>query len=309
MTTTRKTPAPAADPLAAARLFRPVATSILRLTGDILVAYTRSGWLLVELAYVLALYLFAFGYPFEPPFFFETAHWGLGLLTVCATTLLGSRAMRLSVAQPAIAHASRRAYVAALMLVVAVLRIALYVALLALVFLGGRFINATGGALFSGSLGLIAGCIVLAALTLALSPAFAPRPARLLGLAWLVAALYSYSAAGWLAALLFPFHLPLWPIFAGYAMGMTGSVGIGGLLALACDAAAVVGLALLADSWRRRLDTAPSPGASPTPERAGALPDPPASSPSFGTPPSSPTTPAMPTTRRRPSPARGRPRR
>ncbi|HLJ80897.1 MAG TPA: hypothetical protein VKT52_05375, partial [Ktedonobacterales bacterium] len=38
---------------------------VLLVAGRELVEYIRDGWILVELAYVLALYLFAFRYPFE----------------------------------------------------------------------------------------------------------------------------------------------------------------------------------------------------------------------------------------------------
>lgn len=263
-------------------------TPVLLIAGRALVEYIRDGWILVELAYVLALYLFAFRYPFETPFFFETANWGLGLLTVCTTLLLVARAMRPAAAQPALAHVSPRAYTAGLLITAAALRILAFVVLLALTLLSRHLINATGGALLAGSVGLIAGCIVLAALTLVLSPAFTPRPAQsnmppdgrlfrrftllrlrhLIFIAWLTGALYSYTAAGALAAIFAVWRLPLLPLFACYAMGVTGAIGWGGLLALMIAAGYVVGLALLAASWLARREVAPAGATLPEPEDA-----------------------------------------
>lgn len=256
-----------------------VAAPLLSITRHILTEYIRSGWILVELLYVLALYLFAFGYPFEPSFFFGTANWGLGLLAVCATLLLVARAMRPTTYRLATAQVPRRTYVAGLALAAATLRAAVYLLLLALALLSHHLINATAGTLLAGSIGLLAGNILLAALALALSPAFTPRSARqpsppsspsrqtalslvyavprfsrLIFLAWLVAALSSYAASGPLAALLFVARLPLLPLFACFGIGVTGMIGWRDVLALLVVAGYVVGLVFLAGSWLARRD-------------------------------------------------------
>lgn len=228
----------------------PVFISARRILAD----YAISGWILAELAYVLALYLFAFRYPFDAPYFFETANWGLSLLAVGATALLVARAMRSAAYRPAIAHAPRQTYIAGLMLAAVAVRGAICIWLLALALLSRNLLSATPGTLLAGMLGLIANGIVLAALTLALSTAFAPRLARLATLAWLVGALYSYAATNTLADFFLTWRLPLLPIFAGFAMGLTGRVDGGGLLALAVDAVYVVVLVRLADVWRARLE-------------------------------------------------------
>src|SRR5579859_587983 len=266
MTAPRNAPARAASArdFIAAQLYPPVAAILLAARAPLL-EYIRDGWILVELAYALALYLFAFRYPFEAPFFFETANWSLGLLAAGTTLLLISRAPPPDAAQPAITSAARRVYTAGLMLAAAALRIVEYVVLLALVLFSRRLINATSGALFAGSVGLIAGCIVLAALTLALSPAYAPRFARLIFLAWLTAALYSYTATGLLAAFFFVWRLPLLPLFACYTMGMTGTIGWNGGLALLINAGYVVGLVMLATFLRARRDAAKHAGEQPEP--------------------------------------------
>ncbi|MGH2518037.1 MAG: hypothetical protein ACRDHP_20530 [Ktedonobacterales bacterium] len=258
--------APAARPAHAAavalyvgvahRFRRDALVPVFSIAGRTLAEYVRSGWILVELAYALALFLFAFRYPFDAPFFFETANWGLGLLTICATLLLVARAMRSSVYMSAVERVSRRAYVAGVALAAAVVRLGVYLALLVLALLTHSFVNATGGALLAGSVGLIAASIVLAALALALSTEFAPRLVRLLFLAWLTAALYSYAGTGPLATLCFPLRLPLLPLFASYDIGATGTVGVAGLLALVLDVAYAVGLVALAAFWLGRREAA-----------------------------------------------------
>ena len=249
-------PATAAARIVASQL-RVIVPPIL-IARRLLMSYLRSGWIVLELAYVLALYLFAFREPFEPSFFFETASWGLGVLAICASLLLVSRAMRPGAYQTAIEKVSRRAYVAGLALALAMLRVLAYALLLALTLLSGHLLNATPGALLAGSIGLLAICSVLATLALTLSSAFAPRLARLIFLGWLTGALYSYVATGTMAALFFAWRLPLLPVFACFEIGMTGTIDGGGLLALTVDAVYVVGLVALADYWLRRRETARS---------------------------------------------------
>lgn len=222
----------------------------------ILADFVFSGWFLAELAYVPALYVFAFRYPFDTPFFFETANWGLSLLTICATVLLVGRAMRPAMYRYGSEQAARQAYIAGLALAAAALRLIVYIWLLALVLLSQHLLDATPGALLAGSLGLVANSIVLAALTLALSTTFAPRLARLLMMGWLVGALYSYIGTNTLADFFLSWRLPLLPIFAGFTMGLTGTIDGGDLLVLAVDALYVVGLVWLASFWRVRREAA-----------------------------------------------------
>jgi hypothetical protein len=105
--------------------------------------------------------------------------------------------------------------------------------------------------MFWGSVGLLANCIVIATLTITLSPPIATRYARMVFLFWLALTLYSLAqgdALPWWA-------LPFAPLSASYSLSSAGfsSQAIVGLVGAAVY---VVGLTALAQWWMARRDLA-----------------------------------------------------
>ena len=110
------------------------------------------------------------------------------------------------------------------------------------------------GWLFSGSVGLLAGDVVLVAVTVALSPPMARREHRIVFLAWLVLALYLYTYSGPLASVLTVVRMPIWPLTTVFAFGDAGTIGWLGLAALCIDALYVHGLLQAAELLLARRD-------------------------------------------------------
>lgn len=103
--------------------------------------------------------------------------------------------------------------------------------------------------LFWGSVGLLANCIVLAALTITLSPPIATRYARMVFLFWLALTLYSFTqgnVVSWLA-------VPLVPLSAAYTLAAAG-FSFQAFVALTGAAIYLVCLTVLAQWWMARRD-------------------------------------------------------
>jgi len=105
-----------------------------------------------------------------------------------------------------------------------------------------------------GAIGLLANCIIISTLTVALSVPVATRRVQIVFLAWLVAVLYSNSNLGPVAGFLAVSRIPLAPLAACYNFGATGTMSWYDLLMLALAVGYVVGLALLAEFWLARRD-------------------------------------------------------
>jgi hypothetical protein len=247
-------------PPALGALWRAPSVSVARLT---LASYARSGWLWGEVVFVLGLYaIFFLVFGGDMAYFYGTATEGLGALAILGTAIMVHRALGACAYLPLARLSARAAYTRGLLLASGTLRVLLFVLLLVLVVVSGRVHGATVGGMLVGAVGLLADCLALAALTVALSPPIATRLARIVFLAWLVLALYSSTgfgllaagSAGPLAAILAVIRLPLLPLAACYSFGIDGRIGWYGLWALIVVAAYIAGWAVLADRWLAHRD-------------------------------------------------------
>jgi hypothetical protein len=237
-------------------------TFILETTQLALRRYARSRWLPVALALMLALFLVCFRFPFGAAYFFDISTFGMGAITALTTYMLVHSVfppmsyVRLGL------RTSLRGTFAGLALAAAIICGVLVLVVLFLAVITSRFAGTTPGAVIAGTIGLLANCLVISTLTIALSaPGTTPIMRRVV-LLWLVLAFASYQASGFLAILLFPAKLLLLPVAASYDFGVTGSIGWGGLLALLIQAAYVAGLIWFAaaslENRRHRPDSGPS---------------------------------------------------
>lgn len=221
---------------------------------SLLAAYVGSGWVLLEALALAALFLFAFPRADGPQHFFEASYAILGvtavlgaLLTLARTTL--ARTDDPGVYAPLIERHGAAACARGLALALAASRLCSYLVLLALVALTGRLTGASFGGMLAGSLGLVPTITLIALVTVALCPPFAGPNQRVGFLLWLSAALFSYAGDNVLAHLCVVTRLPLLPVGALFASGITGGLGWGGLLALVLVAGYLYGLTRLF-AWR-----------------------------------------------------------
>ncbi len=232
-----------------------------------LLSYMRSAWILVDIVLVWLLYaIFFFEFGGNTAYFFGTSGQGLGAVTILGTVIMAQRAFNARLYLPLSRITSRGAYIRGVVIAAAVLRVPLLLLLLVLAAAYHQFIppactgfmgciiGANAGNIIVGSIGLLANCIVIAALVIAFSPPIATRLARIGLLAWLAAVLYSNSSPGALAQVLDIARLPLIPLQICYGMGATGTIGWSGLVALLFMAGYMVGLTALAQFWMRRRD-------------------------------------------------------
>lgn len=99
----------------------------------------------------------------------------------------------------------------------------------------------------------VVNCLVLVTLAIALCPPIATRMEQIGFLAWLVAAIYSYTS-GPLAQVLEVLRLPLLPFGAGYNSSVTGVLDWSDALALVIEVYYIAGLIWLAESRMARRD-------------------------------------------------------
>ena len=221
----------------------------------LLMSHLRSGWLWGEVVYVLALFaIFWNPYPGDQAYFFTTGGAGLGALAVIGSAIMTRRALNARVYLPLARLPSRDAAVRGLVIASGALRLPLYLLLLALVLLLRRIDNPSASGLLIGSLGTLALCLVLVALTVALSPPIATRLMRIGFLAWLVLALAPPINVGPINALLTIIRLPAVPVAACYTLGTAPGVSPAALWAVPLSAAYIVGLTLLAGLWLAKCD-------------------------------------------------------
>jgi len=221
----------------------------VQLAGRVLRRYARSIWLPAELLFVGLLFFIAFRSTFDTTYFFGTANFGLGLLSIFGTYALAQRVMPARMYVRGALREGRRPRVGGILLASGILRAVYLLLLLALALVFQRMPILDLSALAVGALGLLVNCVLIAAITLALASPIATQLKRVVFLAWLVAALYSYSYGDRLAAVLAFTRIPLMPFSLTYALSVTGQIGSDGLLGLLVELAYIAGLIFLADHW------------------------------------------------------------
>ena len=234
-----------------AALWRAPSVTLARI---ILEGYVRSGWVWGEVVLVLAQFAALMEFAGNTSYWFDTLALGLGGQAILGTALMVHRAFGARAYLPLTRLAHRAPYPRALVLASSALRVPLFALYLLCILLSGRLTNPTPGGIFSGTVGLLAGSMVLVAATVLLSPHIATRLHRILFLVWLVLALATFGYDGPLAPLVAMTHLPLLPIAASFAFGARGAIGWPGLGALALDALLVGALILLAQALFARRD-------------------------------------------------------
>jgi hypothetical protein len=232
-----------------------------------LASHLRSGWLWGEVLLVLMLFVALFNFPGQGDahYLFSAGSLTLGGEAVLATAILMQRAFRTGAYLSLARLTGRTAYIRGQILAASVLRLPLYLLLLVLYLYThglphpGYTIPLHGAAaapmsvrllatLF-GSVGLLANCLMLVALTAALSAPVSTRIELIGFLAWLVVALSSYASAGPFAPLLSVARLPLLPVAACFNLGIGGSLSWQEVAALLVQAGYVAALVLFAQ-WQ-----------------------------------------------------------
>jgi hypothetical protein len=225
-----------------------------------LAGYLRSGWLWAEAAAVLVVYTVFFDYPgatADIPYLCGFAARMLGGLSALGSAILVHRGMRASAYVSLARLGSRAAYVRGLFLATAALRLPLFLELFLLyIAKHNSFASGVnwGGQLVAGTLGLLAVCLLVAALALVLSPPVSSRGIQIVFLLWLVAAFSSYAEVGSLAGALAIARPPLLPVVACLELSTTGLANVPGLLALLLVAAYIAMLLWLAERLFARRD-------------------------------------------------------
>lgn len=162
--------------------------------------------------------------------FFNAANLWLAVVAVAGTAALVTSVWPASRGARNVPHGDYRALAGGLVLAAVALQ---WAATLLLIVLGLVFHIVTpldAGAFAAGAVGLLANLALLCTVTVVLLPPFGAQVPRLVFLAWLALALYSYTAGapGFLGIA----RLPLLPFGAAFAFGQTGQIGATGLLAL-----------------------------------------------------------------------------
>ncbi|HEX8037294.1 MAG TPA: hypothetical protein VF510_25790 [Ktedonobacterales bacterium] len=237
-----------------------------------LASHLRSGWLWGEVMLVLALFVALFNFPGQGDahYLFSVGSLTLGGEAVLATAIIIQRAFRAGAYLSLARLTGRAAYIRGQILAAGVLRLPLYLLLLALYLYAhglphpGYTIPLHGEvaapvsvrllATLFGSVGLLANCLVFVALTAALSSPISTRIEVIAFLAWLVVALSSYASAGPFAPLLTIARLPLLPVVACSNLGIDGSLTWQDVAALLAQAGYITVLVLFAQWQLARRD-------------------------------------------------------
>ncbi|MBV9278508.1 MAG: hypothetical protein JOZ41_00355 [Chloroflexi bacterium] len=242
-------------------LGRAPSVTLARLTLE---SYARSGWLLGEVLMVLGM-LAAFLFPFTSSVaaFYSIAGQGLAAVSVVGTVIMTRLAVGARV-YPILARLpSPGTYSRGLMLATAALRIPLFLLLLLLALGLHRIEQAHAPALLVGSIGLLANCILLSGLTVALATPIGTRAARTVLVLWLLAASVppmDVRALGlptlarvpleWLTAAA---HVPLLPLLACADASTRGSLAWPDIWALTLVGLYLIGIAqVAAHAFERR---------------------------------------------------------
>jgi hypothetical protein len=219
-----------------------------------LTAYARSGWLWGEVMLVLAQFAALIEFTGSASYWFGIMGEGLGAQTILGTIVLVRRGLGARAFVPLSRLESRAPYLRGLVLASSALRLLLLLLYLALVLASGHMSDPTPGGVFAGSVGVVAGCVLVAAVTAALCPPVGTRLALISFFVWLVAALSSVRADGALGVVLRAVALPLFPLEATFGFGWTGHIGLLGVAELALDALCVAALLAVAAHWLAHRD-------------------------------------------------------
>ena len=240
-----------------------LAAPAAQIAGTALRRFVRSVWLAVELIGVGLIFLLCFRSPVTVRGFFEPAGLGLALLSAVGTTGIVVSVVPARLYARLAPRKDFRSMVGGLILAAGIIQGCAAVALTMLVLLFQRIpalgpdgVPSAGASLAAGLVGLLANTVLVAAVTVALAPPLGTQAARLVFLAWLCLALYSYIATDFLGSVLTVVRLPLLPFAAGYSFGQSGVIGAAGVLALGVEAAYIGALIALAPRWvplRKRL--------------------------------------------------------
>jgi hypothetical protein len=236
------------------------AVSAMRRSPSVIIArlalqsYLRSGWLWGESVYVIVVYAVFFGvFAVTMDTFFGIAQYSTWALAVLGTAILFRRATTARAYLHLAWLPSRGAYVRGHVLAAGLLRIPMFALLLLLTLGTGKILHPTSGWILLGTLGVVVNCLVVVTLAVALCPPIATRMEQIAFLAWLVAAIYSYTS-GPLAQALVVLRLPLLPFGASYNFSVTGVLDWSDALALVIEVFYIAGLIWLAESRMARRD-------------------------------------------------------
>jgi hypothetical protein len=219
-------------------------------------SYFRSGWLWGESVYVIVVYAVFFGvFAVTMDTFFGIAHYSMWALAALGTTILFRRAATARAYLHLARLPSRATYVRGYALAAGVLRIPMFALLLLLTLGTGKLLHPTASWVLIGTLGVVVNCLVVVALAIALCPPVATRTEQIGFLAWLAAAIYSYTS-GPLAQVLTVLRLPLLPFGTCYNFSVTGVLDWSDALALVLEVLYIAGLIWLAESRMARRDLA-----------------------------------------------------
>jgi hypothetical protein len=264
-----RTPAPVARAAGVARRYRDGTQRLWNTQGApavqiarrALEIYVRSPWLAIDVLLLLAVFAFSFRSPFDASYFFTTAFFLLGVLSVVGGAGLIYGAMLPEAYLPLAREHGVRQCLTGLILAIACIRAVACLSLLVLALLFQRFTAVAWGDLIGGMLGLLLSCVLLGILPVVFSLPPASPELRIGALIVLVLSLASFNVTGSLLAVLFIARLPLLPFIACYALCQGNASVWAWLGAPLLTLGALTGLAWLATS---RL--APPP-ASPAPPR------------------------------------------
>lgn len=175
--------------------------------------------------------------------FFDAANLWLAVVAVAGSTAFVTVVWPAARGARHIPRGDYRALAGGLVLATVALQWAAALLLIALALIFHLITPLGAGAFVAGAIGLLVNLALLCTVTVVLLPPFGAQVPRLVFLAWLALALFSYTASA--PSVLHIAHLPLLPFGAAFAFGQTGQVGAAGLLALLVELAYIAGLIVL----------------------------------------------------------------
>lgn len=225
------------------------------LTRSIAVRYLRSRWFVAEVVAIAVMFALCFGAPFDGAYFYRIAGLALSLFALFATYGLDHAVTLPHTYLRRSLRTLGRPTVAPLVFVAAIARLITFVLLLSLVLIFHRLNAVEPLALLAGAVGLLANCALVATVTIVCSTPFAGRGVQFGLLAWLVAALATYSPSTLFSSVpvvSWVLRLPLLPFAACYDLGVTGMIGWSGVAALLAEVGVIAVAVALADTGLRR---------------------------------------------------------
>jgi hypothetical protein len=237
----------------------------LTLARFILRRYIHSGWMLGDIVSVVALYaIFFLNFGGDVVYFYTISGIGIVILTLLGTALMVLREMNARLYLPLARLTSRTPYVGGLILATGVVRFFLFffLLLLAMLYSGSSphlctpvcIEGATLSNILLGAVGLLANCVVVAALTITSLLSLGTKRSLAVFLCWAVAVLYSNAGHNSLATFLSFTRVPLIPLSIAYSFGTTASIGWDGFLALFIEGIYIVALVWVAHYWLNKRD-------------------------------------------------------